>query len=52
MNSNLNENARTTEDSRRKTNTAANTINAFFTNKTKMTRQEAIEDERQLHGRK
>ena len=54
MNSNQNENARTTttEDTRRKTNNAANTINAFFNNKTKMQRQEAIEDKRQLHGRK
>ena len=49
MNSNQNENARTSEDTRRKTNTAANTINAFFNNKTKMQRQEAIEDKRQLH---
>ena len=49
MNSNQNENARTTEDTRRKTNTAASTINAFFNNKTKMQRQEAIEDKRQLH---
>ena len=49
MNSNQNENARTTEDTRRKTNNAANTINAFFNNKTKMQRQEAIEDKRQLH---
>ena len=52
MNSNQNENARTTEDTRRKTNTAANTINAFFNNKTKMQRQEAIEDKRQLHRTK
>ena len=52
MNSNKNENARTTEDTRRKTNNAANTINAFFNNKTEMQRQEAIEDKRQLHGRK
>ena len=52
MNSNHNENARTTEDTRGKTNTAANTINAFFNKKRKMTRQEAIEDKRQLHGRK
>ena len=29
MNSNYNENTRTIEDTRRKTNTAANTINAF-----------------------
>ena len=49
MNSNQNDNARTREDTRRKTNTAANTINAFFNNKTKMTRQEAIEDKRQLY---
>ena len=52
MNSNQNENARTTEDTRTKTNTAANTINAFVNNKTKMQRQEAIEDKRQLHRRK
>ena len=54
MNSNQNENARTTttEDTRKKTNNAANAINAFFNNKTKMQRQEAIEDKRQLHGRK
>ena len=52
MNTNQNENARTTEDTRRKTNTAASTINAFFNNKTKMTRQGAIEDKRKLHGRK
>ena len=49
MNSNQNENARTTEDTRRKTNTAANKLNAFFNNKTKVQRQEAIEDERQQH---
>ena len=36
MNSNQNEHARTTEDNRRNKNTAANTINAFFNNKTKM----------------
>ena len=30
MNSNQNENARTTEDTRRKTSTAAKTINVFF----------------------
>ena len=52
MNSNKNENARTTEDTRRKTNNAANTKNTFFNKKTKMQRQEAIEDKRQLHGRK
>ena len=44
MNSNQNENARTTEGTRRKTNTAANKLNAFFNNKTKMQRQESIED--------
>ena len=52
MNSIQNENARTTEDTRRKTNNAANTKNAFFNNKTKVQRQEANEDKRQLHGRK
>ena len=46
MNSNQYDNLRTTEDTRRKTNTAANTINAFFNKKRRCNdrRQSKIND--------